>query len=349
MKLLVTGGAGFIGSNFICYILARHRGDSIVNLDKLTYSGNLRNLRGVEGDRRYKFVRGDIADGRRVRKVLSAGFDAIVHFAAETHVDRSILDGSAFVQTNVQGTECLMTAAQEARIKRFVLVSTDEVYGSAQPGEKFTEESPLAPNSPYAASKAAADLLARAHFRTFRFPVIITRCTNNYGPFQYPEKFIPLVLSRAAGGQSIPVYGGGMQVRDWIWVEDHCAGVDAALRKGREGETYNFGAGNEWPNLEIARYILRLLNKPQSLLTFVRDRPGHDRRYALHCEKSQGELGWAPRTSLEEGLKQTVEWYTSNADWVRHVESRGYRAYYRKHYERREATLAKALAHGGRK
>ncbi len=349
MKLLVTGGAGFIGSNFIRYILACHRGDSIVNLDKLTYSGNLQTLRDMENDRRYAFVRGDIGDRSKVRKILAAGFDAIVHFAAETHVDRSILNGSAFIQTNVLGTQCLMDAAREAGIKRFVLVSTDEVYGSAPAGKKFTEESPLAPNSPYAASKAGGDLWARAHFRTFRFPVIITRCTNNYGPYQYPEKFIPLMLTRAAKGQSIPVYGDGMQVRDWIWVKDHCAGLDAALRKGREGETYNFGAGNEWPNLEIARHLLRLLGKPESLLEFVQDRPGHDRRYALDSEKAHRELGWTPETGLEEGLKQTVDWYAQNADWVRHVESRGYRAYYRKQYDRRDLTLAKALAHGGRK
>ncbi len=349
MKLLVTGGAGFIGSNFIRYILAHHRGDSIVNLDKLTYSGNLQTLRDVENDHRYAFVRGDIGDRSKVRKIFSAGFDAVVHFAAETHVDRSILDGSTFIQTNVLGTQCLMDAAREAGIKRFVLVSTDEVYGSAQAGKKFTEESPLAPNSPYAASKASADLLARAHFRTFRFPVIITRCTNNYGPYQYPEKFIPLMLTRAAKGQSIPVYGDGRQVRDWIWVKDHCAGLDVALRKGRAGEIYNFGAGNELTNLEIARHILRLLGKPESLLEFVQDRPGHDRRYALDSEKARRELGWTPKTNLEEGLEQTVDWYARNAGWVRRVESRGYRAYYRKHYDRRDATLAKALAHGGRK
>lgn len=349
MKILVTGGAGFIGSNFIRYILARYRRDSIVNLDKLTYSGNLESLRDVEKDRRYAFVKGDVGDARKVRKILSAGFDAVVHFAAETHVDRSILDGMAFVQTNVLGTQCLMNAAREAGIKRFVLVSTDEVYGSARAGEKFTEESTLAPNSPYAASKAGADLLARAHFRTFRFPVIITRCTNNYGPFQYPEKFIPLMLTRAAAGQSIPVYGDGMQVRDWIWVKDHCAGLDAALRKGREGEIYNFGAGNEWPNLDIARHLLRLLKKPESLLTFVQDRPGHDRRYALDSSKAHRELGWEPATSLEEGLKLTVQWYASNPDWVRRMHSKGYRAYFREHYDRRDATLAKALSHGGKK
>ena len=348
MKIMVTGGAGFIGSNFIRYILASHAKDSILNLDKLTYSGNLQTLRDVEKDPRYTFVRGDVCDRRKVQDILSGGYEAIVHFAAETHVDRSILDGSAFVKTNVQGTQCLLDAARQAGVKRFVLVSTDEVYGSAPSGEKFTEESPLAPNSPYAASKAGADLLARAHFRTFRFPVIITRCTNNYGPYQYPEKFIPLMLTRAVKGETIPVYGDGLQVRDWIWVKDHCAGLDAVLRKGREGEIYNLGAGNEWPNLEIARQILRLAGKPESLLTFVQDRPGHDRRYALDCTKAQRELGWAPQTTLPEGLQQTVDWYASNAEWVKHVAARGYRAYYRKQYDRREATLAKVLDHGGK-
>ena len=349
MKLLVTGGAGFIGSNFIRHILAEHPADSILNLDKLTYSGNLQTLRDLENDSRYSFVRGDICDRKKVQGIVSdGGFDAIVHFAAETHVDRSILDGSAFVKTNVLGTQCLLDAAREAGIKRFVLVSTDEVYGSAPSGEKFSEESPLAPNSPYAASKAGADLLARAHFRTFRFPVIITRCTNNYGPYQYPEKFIPLMLTRALKGESIPVYGDGMQVRDWIWVKDHCAGLDAVLRKGREGEIYNLGAGNEWPNLEIARRILSLVGKPESLLTFVQDRPGHDRRYALDTGKANRELSWSPQTTLEEGLKQTVDWYSANSGWVRHVAARGYRAYYRKHYDRRDATLAKVLDQGGK-
>jgi dTDP-glucose 4,6-dehydratase len=347
MKLMVTGGAGFIGSNFIRYLLAQYPEDSILNFDKLTYSGNLQTLRDVENDERYTFIRGDISDSRKVTETLSQGIEAVVHFAAETHVDRSILKGSDFVKTNVLGTQCLLDAARQAGIKRFVLVSTDEVYGSAPAGESFSEESPLAPNSPYAASKASADLLARAHFRTFQFPVIITRCTNNYGPYQYPEKFIPLMLTRALKGESIPVYGDGLQVRDWIWVTDHCAGLDAVLRKGHAGEIYNLGAGNEWPNLEIARQILRLLDKPESLLTFVQDRPGHDRRYALNCEKAKRELGWTPQTTLDEGLKQTVDWYSANTDWVRHVAARGYRAYYRKQYDRREATLAKVLDKGG--
>jgi dTDP-glucose 4,6-dehydratase len=349
MKLVVTGGAGFIGSNFVRYILAKHPRYSILNLDKLTYSGNLHTLRDVEAKARHTFVRGDICDRRKVEEVLSNGAEAVVHFAAESHVDRSIMDSAAFVKTNVQGTQCLLDGARQAGVKRFVLVSTDEVYGNAPSGEKFTEESPLAPNSPYAASKAGADLLARAYFRTYRFPVIITRCTNNYGPYQYPEKFIPLVITRAMEEQNVPVYGDGLQVRDWIYVMDHCAALDATLHHGQEGQIYNFGAGNEWPNVEIARQVLRLLGKPESLLTFVQDRPGHDRRYALDTQKAQGELGWAPSTTFEEGLKKTVDWYLAHGNWLKRVAARAYRSYYRKQYDRRDATLAEILQRGGKK
>ena len=349
MKLLVTGGAGFIGSTFVRQVLAKHPQYSILNLDKLTYSGNLHTLQDVMADPRHTFVRGDICDRRKVQEVLSAGVEAIVHFAAESHVDRSILDSAAFVKTNVLGTQCLLDAARAAGVRRFVLVSTDEVYGSAAPGEKFTEESRLAPNSPYAASKAGADLVARAYFRTYRFPVIITRCTNNYGPYQYPEKFLPLIITRALRGESIPVYGDGQQVRDWIYVTDHCAALDTILHQGREGEIYNLGAGNEWANVEIARRILQLLGKPESLLTYVQDRPGHDRRYALESEKVQRELGWVPETTIEAGLQQMVDWYLANGDWIRRVAARGYRAYYRRQYDRRDATLAGILKSEGRK
>jgi dTDP-glucose 4,6-dehydratase len=349
MKLLVTGGAGFIGSNFVRQVLAKHPQYSILNLDKLTYSGNLHTLQDVMADPRHTFVRGDICDRRKVQEVLSAGVEAIVHFAAESHVDRSILDSAAFVKTNVLGTQCLLDAARAAGVRRFVLVSTDEVYGSAAPGEKFTEESRLAPNSPYAASKAGADLVARAYFRTYRFPVIITRCTNNYGPYQYPEKFLPLIITLALRGESIPVYGDGQQVRDWIYVTDHCAALDTILHQGREGEIYNLGAGNEWANVEIARRILQLLGKPESLLTYVQDRPGHDRRYALQSEKVQRELGWVPETTIEAGLQQMVDWYLANGDWIRRVAARGYRAYYRRQYDRRDATLAGILKSEGRK
>ena len=348
MKLLVTGGAGFIGSNFVRHVLAAHPDCRIVNLDKLTYSGNLHTLDDLKVNSRHTFVRGDICDRRKVREVLAGGIDTVVHFAAETHVDRSIMDSSAFVKTNVLGTQCLMDAAREARIKRFVLVSTDEVYGSAPAGEKFTEESPLAPNSPYAASKAGADLLARAYFQTFRFPVVVTRCSNNFGPYQYPEKFLPLLITRALKSESIPVYGDGMQVRDWIYVGDHCAGIEAALHRGREGEVYNFGGGNEFPNLEIARRILRLLDRPESLLTHVQDRPGHDRRYAIAAEKARTELDWMPKVSFQAGLEQTVAWYQSNAHWLKEVAAKGYRSYYRRQYDRRDTMLAEILAPGGK-
>ncbi len=348
MKLVVTGGAGFIGSNFVRHILARYPRYTIRNLDKLTYSGNLHTLQDVVKNKRHTFVRGDICDRRKVQEVLK-GADAIVHFAAESHVDRSILDSTAFIKTNVLGTQCLLDAARHAGIKRFVLVSTDEVYGSAPSGEKFNEHSQIAPNSPYAASKAGADLLARAYFRTYGFPVIITRCTNNYGPFQYPEKFIPLIISRAMQGESIPVYGDGLQIRDWIHVMDHCSGLDAVLHRGREGEIYNLGAGNEWTNLDIAGHILKLVGKPDSLLKYVQDRPGHDRRYALDSRKAEGELDWAPQISLDDGLKQTVEWYLANSDWIKRVTARTYRTYYRAQYDRRDATMKKVLDRGGKK
>lgn len=349
MKLVITGGAGFIGSNFVRFILANHPDYSVLNLDKLTYSGNLHTLQDVMAEPRHTFIRGDICDRRKVQEVLSSGVEAVVHFAAESHVDRSILNSLAFTKTNILGTQCLMDAARQAGVKRFVLVSTDEVYGSAPPGERFIERSPLAPNSPYAASKAAADLLARSYYHTYRFPVIITRCTNNYGPYQYPEKFIPLMITQAMKGGSIPVYGDGLQVRDWIYVMDHCAALDAVLHKGHEGEVYNLGAGTEWANIEMARRILQLLGKPESLLTYVQDRPGHDRRYALDTTKTQQELGWAPQTMIEDGLKQTVDWYLSHGDWIARVAARGYRAYYRRQYDRRDSTLQEILEPGGEK
>lgn len=343
MKLLVTGGAGFIGSNFVRYILNKYPAYSVLNLDKLTYSGNLDNLADLQANPHHRFSRIDICDRRRVLESFAQGVDAVIHFAAESHVDRSILEGSRFIKTNVLGTQCLLEAARRAKVGRFVQVSTDEVYGSAGPGERFTEETALAPNSPYAASKAGADLIARAYFRTYKFPVIITRCSNNYGPFQFPEKFIPLIVSRALSGQSIPVYGDGLQVRDWIHVADHCAALDAVLHHGREGETYNIGAGNERPNLEIARSILQILGKSESFLTFVQDRPGHDRRYAVDARKIQEEVGWAPQTSFEAGLAATVEWYSTHRDWQKRVLTGAYRSYYRRQYDRRDLTLAKVL------
>jgi len=349
MNLLVTGGAGFIGSNYVRHMLSVHPDYRIWNLDKLTYSGNLHTLHDVQANPRHSFIRGDICDRRKVRELLAEGIEAVVHFAAETHVDRSILDSTAFVKTNVLGTQCLFDAAREACVKRFVLVSTDEVYGSAAPGDKFTEENPLAPNSPYAASKAGADLLARAYFRTYHFPVTITRCSNNFGPYQYPEKFIPLIISRAVKGENIPVYGDGLQVRDWIHVSDHCTGVDAVLHHGREGEVYNFGAGNEWPNVEIVRQILKLLGQPESLVNYVQDRPGHDRRYAIATEKARRELNWVPQTTFEAGLEQTVVWYKTNKAWLMRVAAKGYRTYYRRHYDRRETMLSEVLDPGDKK
>jgi dTDP-glucose 4,6-dehydratase len=347
MKLLVTGGAGFIGSNFVRYVLNKYPAYSVLNLDKLTYSGSLDNLADLQSNSRHAFSRIDVCDRRRVLELLSQGVDAVVHFAAESHVDRSILESSRFVKTNVLGTQCLLEAARQTNVERFVQVSTDEVYGSAEQGGKFTEETALAPSSPYAASKAGADLIARAYFHTYKSPVIVTRCSNNYGPFQFPEKFIPLIVSRALSGQSIPVYGDGLQVRDWIHVADHCAALDAVLHHGREGEIYNIGAGNERPNLEIARSILQLLGKPESLLTFVQDRPGHDRRYAVDARKIREEVGWAPQTSFEAGLAATVQWYSTHRDWQKRVLTRAYRSYYRRQYDRRALTLAKVLGPTG--
>lgn len=348
MKLAITGGAGFIGSNFIRYILEEYPSYAVLNLDKLTYSGNLENLADLAENPRYRFLRADICDGKGLADAFSEGIDAVVHFAAETHVDRSILDGSEFVKTNVLGTQRLLEAARQSGVERFVHVSTDEVYGSAQDGEKFREDSPLAPNSPYAASKAASDLLARASCRTYGFPVIVTRCSNNFGPHQFPEKFIPLVISRALAGESLPIYGDGLQMRDWIFVRDHCRALDAVLHRGREGEVYNIGAGNERPNLEIARQLLKRLGKPDSLLQHVQDRPGHDRRYSIDSHKIESELGWRPETTLEEGLAATIDWYVANAEWRNRIQNQAYRAYYEKQYEQREETLARALKPGGR-
>jgi len=348
MKLAITGGAGFIGSNFVRYMLGKYPACSILNLDNLTYSGNLENLADVLGNPRHQFLKLDICRREQTLQALSQGVDAVVHFAAESHVDRSILDSSVFVRTNVLGTQCLLDAARQSGVGRFVHVSTDEVYGSAPGTQQFREEHPLAPNSPYAASKAASDLLARAYFRTYRFPVIVTRCSNNFGPYQFPEKFIPLLISRALENQSIPIYGDGLQVRDWIFVEDHCSALDAVLHGGREGEIYNIGGGNEWPNLEIARQILDILQKPHSLLTYVQDRPGHDRRYAVDTSKIKFELGWKPETNFAVGLAATIDWYVANAAWRERIQSQAYRSYYQEQYERRDETLKKIQNPGGR-
>lgn len=316
--LLVTGGMGFIGSHFIRYWMRRHPEDRVVNYDLLTYAGNPANLAALQGHPGYRFVRGDIADAAAVNRVFAEeNVATVVHFAAESHVDRSISEPSAFVRTNVLGTQCLLEAARSKGVRRFVHISTDEVYGTLGPEGLFTEETPLAPNSPYSASKAGSDLMVRAYGETYGLPVIITRCSNNYGPYQYPEKLIPTIITRALDDQPIPVYGDGLNVRDWLYVEDHCSAVELALLGGKPGQVYNVGGGNERTNVEIARTILGLLGKPESLLRFVADRPGHDRRYAIDAGKIRRELGWQPRYSLEEGIARTVEWYIERQDWWR--------------------------------
>lgn len=334
-RLLVTGGCGFIGSNFVRYMLQQHEDVEIWNLDLLTYAGNPENLKDVEGDPRYHFVHGDIADRAVVDRVLAEGIDAVVNFAAESHVDRSIHDSTPFVRTNVLGTQVLLDASRKAGVKRYIQISTDEVYGSLGPTGYFTEETPLAPNSPYSASKAGADLLVRAFHHTFGFPGIITRCSNNYGPYQFPEKLIPLFISNALKDEPLPVYGDGLQVRDWIHVLDHCRAIDLVLQKGVPGEVYNIGGRCEKTNLEVTRAILRILNKPESLIRFVQDRPGHDRRYAIDCSKIERELGWRPQIDFEEGLRATVEWYQQHQDWVERVRSGEYRKYYELQYGQR--------------
>ncbi|MCL0036181.1 dTDP-glucose 4,6-dehydratase [Dehalococcoidia bacterium] len=335
MKILVTGGAGFIGSNFVCYLLREHPDWEVTNLDKLTYAGNLENLGDVEGNPGYHFVKGDITDRELVDKLLGQGFDVVVNFAAESHVDRSILDSSPFIRTNVQGTQVLLEGARQHKVKLFLQVSTDEVYGSLGAPGKFTEESPLLPNSPYAASKAAADCLCRAYYHTYGLPVVITRCSNNYGPFQFPEKLIPLVITNALEGKEIPVYGDGLNVRDWIHVKDHCRALDVIIRQGKPGEIYNIGGNCEETNLELVHCILAIMGKPRSLITFVADRPGHDRRYALETSKIERELGWSPAILLGEGLRGTVQWYIQNQSWWQRIKSGEYVEYYERMYSQR--------------
>jgi len=335
MKLLITGGAGFIGSNFIRHMLEKYPDCEVLNLDKLTYAGNLDNLKDVSSISRYSFVRGDIVDRGFVHDILGRGFDIVVNFAAESHVDRSILDSSPFVQTNVQGTQALLEGIKQHPVKLFIQVSTDEVYGSVEGDRESTEESLLLPNSPYAASKAAADLLCRAYCQTFGLPIIITRCSNNYGPFQFPEKLIPLVVTNALEDKEIPVYGDGLNMRDWIHVEDHCLAIDCVIQAGRPGEIYNVGADNERTNLELVRKILAIMQKPESLIKFVSDRPGHDRRYALETTKIMQELGWKPTHSFDEALARTIIWYTQSEGWWRQIKSGEYLEYYERMYARR--------------
>ena len=350
-RILVTGGAGFIGSNFIHYLL-EHRSDveTLVNLDRLTYAGNLENLVNAESDSRYHFVKGDVRDQELAERLFQAyEFDTVVHFAAESHVDRSIVEPEIFLTTNIIGTQTLLDAAKrhwnlnpedkhsrEYRPGvRYLQVSTDEVYGALGKTGMFTETTPLSPNSPYSASKASADFIVRAYHQTYGLPVNITRCSNNYGPYQFPEKLIPLMIHNAQEDKPLPVYGDGMQVRDWLHVKDHCAAIAAVLEKGRVGEVYNVGGNNEKANLEIVRLILQELGKPESLITHVQDRPGHDRRYAIDNTKITSELGWKPAYTFEAGMKETVRWYLEHPAWVERVVSGDYRSYYNKMYHER--------------
>ena len=338
MKLLITGGAGFIGSNFVHHLLEHHKDYDVLVVDKLTYAGNLMNLERARRNPKFEFQRLDICDAAMVDAVRGCG--AVVHFAAESHVDRSIENASAFVRTNVEGTWNLLEACRRAGVPRFLQVSTDEVYGSLGPQGRFTENSPIAPNSPYAATKAAADLMVLSYVHTFGFPAVITRCSNNYGPYQFPEKFIPLMVAQALAGEYLPVYGDGKNVRDWIHVSDHCRALDVVLHYGREGEVYNIGGDCEMENIEVAKRILKQLDKSESLLRFVTDRPGHDRRYAMDCGKLQAALGWKPLCDFDRGLAETIRWYCDNRPWLDAVRSGAYRDYFDRHYTRREATFA---------
>jgi dTDP-glucose 4,6-dehydratase len=339
LKVLITGGAGFIGANFVRFLLNSHREVEIVNFDKLTYAGNPENLADVAQGQRYTFVRGDITDRAAVTELFRREFDVVVHFAAETHVDRSIEDASPFLSTNIGGTHCLLEAARGFPRIRFIHISTDEVYGSAIAGTAFTEAAPLDPRSPYAASKASAEHFVTAYSNTYRISSVILRCTNNFGPFQFPEKLIPLMIANASEDKPLPIYGDGMQERDWLFVEDYCRAIALTLEKAAPGSLYNVSSGESQPNLKIVRTILRFLGKPDSLIQFVRDRPGHDRRYALDSSKIRRELGWSPQLSFEDGLRKTIEWYGTNSEWLAHARSGEYREYYQRHYDRRAETF----------
>ena len=341
MKILVTGGAGFIGSAFVRYTLSNCPDISIVTLDKLTYAGNLENLAPVDGNSRHVFVHGDICDTTLVASVFADHrLDAVVHFAAESHVDRSILSPHQAIDTNVRGTATLLDAARAARISRFLLVSTDEVYGDIDEPFEADESFPLKPSSPYAASKASADLLALAYVRTFKLPVLITRASNNYGPYQFPEKLIPLMISNALDGVPLPVYGDGLQVRDWLYVDDHCRALLAVLERGHDGEVYNVAGACHLPNIEVIHRVLNIVGAPDTLIRAVADRPGHDRRYALRGDKIARDTGFIPEISFETGLAKTVQWYRDNAAWTGRVRSGEYRDYYQKNYEWRQTQAA---------
>lgn len=332
MKLLVTGGAGFIGSNFILYMLQQHPDYEIINVDALTYAGNLENLKSIEQNPKHTFVKADITDAKTIEQLMQQDIDVVVNFAAESHVDRSILEPEVFIKTNVLGTQVLLDATKKYNVSKFVQVSTDEVYGSLGTTGLFTEETPLAPNSPYSASKAGGDLLVRAYHETFGLPVNITRCSNNYGPYQFPEKLIPLMISHALSDKPLPIYGDGLNVRDWLYVEDHCSAIDLVIHQGRNGEVYNIGGNNERTNIHIVETILAELGKPKSLITYVQDRPGHDRRYGIDPTKTMQELGWKPKHSFETGIKETIHWYLKNKDWWTRIQSGAYQEYYTQQY-----------------
>lgn len=334
--MLITGGAGFIGSNYVRLVLARTRDVRVVNVDALTYAGNLENLAGVDQDPRYAFEKADIADNDAMARVFAAHRPhLVVNFAAESHVDRSIVDPGIFVRTNVLGTQVLLDQAKKHGVERFLQVSTDEVYGSLGPTGHFTETTPLHPNSPYSASKAGADHLVLAYQHTFGFPALVTRCSNNYGPYQFPEKLIPLMISNALEGKPLPVYGDGSNVRDWLHVEDHCSAILTVLERGRVGEVYNVGGNNEVANLDVVKLLLKHLGKPESLIKFVTDRPGHDRRYAIDASRIKAELGWVPSRTFEVGLGETIRWYLDNRTWWERVKGGEYRKYYESMYSGR--------------
>jgi len=339
VKVLVTGGAGFIGSNFIRHLLQARSDVEVINFDKLTYAGNPESLADVASNPRYTFIRGDICDSRAVADVFKQGLDAVINFAAETHVDRSIEDASPFLTTNIFGTQCLLEAARRFRLPSFIHISTDEVYGSAPAGESFTEETHLDPRSPYAASKASADHFVSAYANTFGISAVVLRCTNNYGPFQFPEKLIPLMIANAREDKQLPIYGDGLQERDWLYVEDYCRAIALALEHAKAGSIYNVSAGSPQRNLKIVSTILSHLKKPETLIKYVQDRPGHDRRYALDSSKIQRELGWKPEVSFEEGIRRTIGWYVGNTAWLEHARSGEYLKYYERHYVRRAETF----------
>ncbi len=333
-NILVTGGAGFIGSNFINYVLNEHDDYNIINIDKLTYAGNLENLVQCEDNPNFYFVKGDITNSELVSYLFKKfGISYVINFAAESHVDRSILGSEIFYRTNVLGTNVLLEVSRRYGIEKFVQVSTDEVYGSLDEEGLFSERTPLSPNSPYSSSKAAADMMALAFHHTYGMPVVVTRCSNNYGPYQFPEKLIPLMILNSMNSKKLPVYGDGMNVRDWIFVDDHNLAIDLVFQKGKSGEVYNIGASNEMPNIEIIRLILNYLNKPESLIEYVKDRPGHDRRYAIDSTKIQNELGWKPLFTFEDAIEKTIDWYLQNETWWSRIISGEYQDYYKLQYQ----------------